>query len=136
MTRLFWARFRRWWMSASSVLAVGLPVAALFGAAKDLNLLGTIGATSGSAGFTGFPLPIVFWGIVLFIGFLLALRAYSEYQQRTYDQTWISTFRSDFNSESMKQVRNLAASVLMERKGELRSEDRYLANIDDVLDFF
>lgn len=116
-------------MSASSVLAVGLPAAALIGGAKDLGFLGNANKSS-------FPIPTIFWVISAVIGFLLILRAFSEYRQRTYDQTWITHFKVEFDEDTMKQARHLASNTMKQFQGRLRTENSQLKDIDGVLDFF
>jgi hypothetical protein len=139
MGKLFWSRFRRALLSTSTVLAAGLGFAGVIGLTKDVIGLPKDFIT-GTFAWPFYALGIVAAG-------LLALRAWSEYRQQTYDPKWISSmFWNEFDSESTKAARCLAAKTLRAYEGEklrlaLATKDPYLehpalTNIDDALDFF
>jgi hypothetical protein len=108
----------------------------------------------GLAGLIGLPNELdkwksawPIWAIGVVAVGLLALRAWSEYRQQTYSPKWISSmFWNEFDSESTKEARYLAAKTLKAYEGEkLRLalgkkdpdlEHPDLVNIDDALDFF
>jgi hypothetical protein len=56
-------------------------------------------------------------------------------QQRTYDPTWAFRFDDRLYSDELKEARCRAAKILKNNQGKLRSTDKGLEDIDDVLDF-
>lgn len=66
---------------------------------------------------------------------LLAYQATSEYQQLTNDPTWAFRFDDRLYSDELKEARCRAAKIFKNNQGKLRSTDKGLEDIDDVLDF-
>ncbi len=131
MTDLFWSRWHRWWVSASSVLAAGLSAAGLIGLTKDLS--DWIYSGSDKSG----PIWSIWIAAALLVGGLfIFVRSHAEYRKRTFDPKWISEFSKQFGEESMMKARALASQTLIDRQGKLRTNDITLDNIDDVLDFW
>jgi hypothetical protein len=131
MGRLFWSRFRRVLLSTSTVLAAGLGLAGLIGLPDKLN---TWASTR------------LIWVVGVLAVVLLVLRAWSEYRQQTYSPQWMSSmFWNQFDDDSTKDARILAAKTLKAYEGEklrlaLGSKDPDLehpdlVNIDEALDF-
>jgi hypothetical protein len=114
-------RARRFIASSSRVLLIGVPALIAFAAAS---------LTKGSP-------EIPWWLIGGGIGgaILLAYQAKSEYQHRTYDPTWAFKFDDRLYDSEIKEARSKAARILKDNQGKLRSTDRGLKDIDDVLDF-
>src|SRR5947209_5528881 len=131
MTELFWSRWRRWWVSASAVLAAGLSAAGLIGLVKDVNSWMTQGTGKPEFSWSAWV------GLALLVaGMFIFLRSYAEYRQRTYDPKWIGDFSKQFDEPLMVKARALASTTLLSKQGELKRLDKELENIEDVLDFF
>ena len=124
MPRVWWHRIRRFVASSSRVLLIGAPATLITVAVKAF-------ASDAS-------LVIPWWLIAIgIVGVgLLVYQAWSEYQHRTYDPTWVFRFDDRFYDGEFREIRCRAAKVLKDNQRKLGRTDKDLDDIDEVLDFF
>ena len=120
MQKVWWHRVRRGLTSSSRVLLIGAPA-----------IIGAVAAWI--RGNSEIPEWLIIAGIAGVV--LLGFQAYSEYQHRTCDPTWALKFDDRFYDNEFKEARYKAATILKDHWGKLRSTDKSLEDIDDVLDF-
>lgn len=76
-------------------------------------------------------------GIVAFVVLiLLCLRAYFEYERRTYDPDLASKFNERFDSERLRSERAAAANYILTNKGILGHDADFPNELNRILDFF